>query len=579
MARFYPSVKATLLIRFEDFGRATKKDIPTPKKSTIRLKGIKDQRGELKVIDDPDAPTGTKRFILTANGSPPAKKVDGKTNDGFSHKVTHVVPVNASWHVTSPRTARSLTMKLRWGDLPLDPRIIRAIGVEFYMGVIRPERFAYGVGGATAETLGAGGDKTPLNLVPDQFVDSKGRIRSNLRFRGWVDVLKLDWADGVPTIDLECKDNTQLFLKQIAPAKLTVAVDKPIDEAIALYLSHFPQFQGLRIQYRPNVTRDKDTPPRLKTLLSPQVIKADTGPPVGGGGSGGGDSDSVWDYLTTVCGAIAHGIYVEDQNGITTVVVGRGTSIVDKRVLAREDETYIPRVVGDTDCNVRTLVFGSNLESLSVKREYTKKAAVNIEVRSYDATRKNLIVARFPEEKDRVVNALPAQGQNDHDWKVYRLRDGITDLKTLKAVAEETYNNGRLEIGVDLKTKDLCAYGGDESDPDLLDIRNGDPIRLLVGAQGSVSAMGKTEAIFGSPAGMAEDLQKKGFSAEFAKAAAKSYNDASFQTLFRVGEAGFDWDAEQGISVSIMAMNYIEARVDRPAVTDVQVRGNGKKKK
>lgn len=565
---FRPSAKLSLTCRFEDFGKAV---VPTPKKTTIRLKGAKDTRGDLKVVQDPDAPAGTARFLLV-DDTPLAAANNAaiKPGDPWAARVSHILPLTATWKVTSPRLGRTLSVKLRWDDFPLDPRCVRSLGVEYYLGTVSPEDFSAGVAGFVREP------GVPYSIVPDRWVDKKGRLRSNLRFRGWVDKMSTGWEDGQPTVEFECSDNTRLLINQKAPPKLSVAMDKPIDEAIAQYLSHFPQLAGLRVEYRPLVERTAEMPPRLKVALAGSAFRPDVGPPVSKGG-GSDDGNSVWDYLATICGSLAHQCYIEEDVAGTVLVVGRGTAVVDKRVLARTDETYIQRAVDGRTYDVRTLVYNNNLDKLHIEREFVRKAAVNIEVRCVDPHRKTVLVARFPEKADRVSHALPADGKADQMWRVMHVQ-GVRDQDTLKKIAEEVYNSiGRNEVEVNLKTRDLCSYGGDENDPDLLDLRNGDPLRLVVAMGGS--ATGEVEQLFGSPAGVERQMLDRGFSQAFASAYARSYSEAAFQTIFRTKEATISWDHEKGVDVEMVAGNYIEARVDRPNITEQEVRGVKKPKK
>jgi hypothetical protein len=572
---YYPSAKASLTIRFEDFGR----DKPTPpEKSTLRLKGSKDERASLKVERDPMSPDGTTRFLLVSDEKTPPPKTDRGTSAGsdpWVGRVTHVIPLSATWKVTSPRTARTISLKFRYNDLPLDPRCIRSCAVEFFLGTVIPERHTAGVAGLTQAFLG-GSDDTQLHIVPDQWVDPKGRIRSNLRFRGWTDEAKLSKSDGLPVVEMEFTDNSRLLAKQVAPPKLTISPTLPIDEAVAQYLAHFPQLAGLRVEYRPLNTRTIDNPPKLNKVLEGAAFRPELGPPPSkaGGATGADSSNSVWDYLTTVMGSFAHLAYVEETTAGPTLVLARGTSIVDKRVSARPDETYIPRTVDGFEYGVRTMVFGANVESLDVKRDFSKKESTNIEVRSYDSERKNVNVARFPEKADRVSHVLPDSGKTEQLWKVMKVPDNIRNAATLKALAEETYNAlGRGEMQVTIKTHALSSFGGDNDDPDLLDLRNGDPIKLLSTVDGST--LGETEALFGAASTMEKAFLDRGFSPEFSSAYAKSYTDAAFQNLFRVSEVAYQWQDEDSpsLDITITAANYVEARVDRPTVTEEQVRG------
>ena len=577
---FFPSAKVRLRVRLEEFGTEALKD-KAPAKTTPRVKGVKDDRAPLQVVPDPESSeTGRRRFILSV-GTSPATTGGGsdqtKSDDGLTHEISGVIPAKASWKQNGIRTADTLTLSIRWEDMPIDPRVIRACAVQFYLGTVTQQEFAEGIAGRTrADQFGSGtpNAKEPLNVVRDTYSDAQGRQRTNLRFEGWVDKWKLTSGDGEAMLDLECVDNTRLLEKQVRPPKLKLGMEKPIDEAIAEYLSHFPQMSGLVVEYLPSDTAPADIP-KLKGILSAASFTPKQGPPASGGGATGGASETVLDYLTSVVGSIAHSMRFDG----TTLVIQRASNLFGSGPVPRAEDPYQGRNLPSGRYPVRTFIYGRNVMEYVVERDFTRKAPKNIEVRSYDSERKNVAVARYPEKSDHLVDAGPGDGKADKAWTVVQIPDGIRDLVTLKAVAQEIYSTvGRQEILVHVKTKNLATFGGDNEDPDLLDMTLGDAFEIKLNKgldEGSASARENQLAV---STVSKEMLVSLGFAADFADAYSQAYTDKGFQQQFKMKEMSVDWDINEGVSFEVTGMNYVVARVDRVIETESGKRRSPAKK-
>lgn len=563
---YYPSAKVRLVVRFEEFGTKVLQK-KAPAKTSPKLKGVKDDRAPLQVKPDPDSPDGLRRFLLVA-GSVPSTPGDGseqqRSEDGLTHEIIGVIPKKASWKQNGIRTADTLSLTIRWQDMPIDPRVIRACAVQFYLGTVTAQEFAEGIGGITrGDVFGSGvpNAKERLNIVPDTYLDKNGKGRTNLRFQGWVDKWKLTSGEGEALLELECVDNTRLLEKQPRPAKLVLGMEKPIDEAIAEYLSHFPQMAGLTVEYLPRSTAVSDIP-KLKGALAQTSFVPNLGPPAGGGGATGGASETVLDYLTSVVGSIAHSIRVDG----TRLVIQRASNLLGTGPIPRTDDPYQGRNLPSGRYPVRALIYGRNVSEYVVERDFVRKEPKNIEVRSYDPERKNVVVARFPEEKDQqLVASGPGDGKADKNWVVVQVSDGIRDKVILKSIAEEVFNTtGRQELLVHVKTKNLASFGGDNEDPDLLDMTIGDAFEILINRGDDQGTSSKTEQNLSAAQLNEETMRGLGFSSDFAKAYAKAYTDAGFQREYKMKEMSVDWDTEEGVSFEITGANYVVARVDRP---------------
>lgn len=560
---YFPSAKVRLTVRLDEFGQTTRL-LPAPAKTTKNLNGIKDERADLQVVPDPAAPAGTHRFLLLPKGqtaAPPATS-QARSADGLTFDVT-VVPKEMDWNQNGIRTADTLQLVFKYIDLPIDPRCVRACAVEAFLGTVTASEFQAGIEGAKRQGATVAGDGEPLNVVPDNYQDPVSGQRTNSRFLGWVDKWEVDWNDtDEPTVRLECRDNTQLLIEQEVPPKLVLDMTKGIDEAIALYLSHFPQMQGISIEYRPAGT----TPPKLKDVLLNTAFRPKLGPQPGKGGSGT-QKFAVWDYLTDICGSIGHAIRVQG----TLIVVQTARSLTTKAITHRADDPFQGRTVAGAQFDYRRFIYGRNVKEMRLSRNFAKQTPANVEVRAYSGERKTVIVARFPQPEDRIRYAIPGDAQPDQKWTVLRVA-GIKDEKTLRAVAQTVYESiGRNELQVELKTRNLASFGGGNLDPDILDMQAGDTFELLVSREpvpGETNTLTRIEQALSAQVQGALFLTRLGMSDEFAAAYAKAYTDAGFLTTFRMKQAKIHWNITEGVDLSIIGVNYIEVRADKSLPAD-----------
>lgn len=562
---YYVSAKVRLLLRFEEFGTTVLKD-KAPKKSIPKLKGVKDLRAPLEVKLE-EVPEGSGQFQYVLTSRIPSTKGSGteqkKSSDVLTHEILGVIPKKASWKLNSIREADTLSVTLRKEDLPIDPRVVRSCAIEFYLGTVTDTEFAEGIAGVTrGDVFGSGtpNAKERMNIVADSYRDKHGKTRTNLRFQGWVDKWKLTEGEDEAIIELECVDNTRLIEKQVRPAKLTMGMDKPIDEAFADYLSHFPQMEGLSVTYLPRAY-SKTEIPTLKGALAKTAFVPELGPPGGNAGTAGGSTENVLDYLTTCAMSIGHSIWFEG----TTLIIQRASNLMNTGPIPRSNDPYQGRKLKSGDYPVRAFIYGKNVLAYTVERDYAKHAPKNIEVRSYDPHRKNVLVARFPEKDDQLVNSGPGDGKADKDWTVVQVAEGIRDKAFLKSIAEEIYNSvGRQELLINVKTKNLSSFGGDNLDTDLLDMKVGDAFELLANRSMDDGTSSDAERKLSSFDLNQQMLVDMGFEREFAVAYAKAYTDAGFQREYKLREMTVDWSTDEGIAFDITGMNYIVARVDRP---------------
>jgi hypothetical protein len=576
---YYPSWKVRLTVRLEEFGQGVL-NRKVPQVPAKNLKGIKQDRAPLDPVPDPDFPG---RFLLkprvtkaTLDDEIKNYVISDSSSDNLTQVIAGIIPKKFDWKQNGFRTADELKLTLRWVDFPIDPRVIRSCAVEFFLGTLTPVEYAQGVRGLTrGDVFGAGARNAhePLNLVADTFLDANGNKRSNLRFTGWVNKWKMSWNEDEPSVELECQDNTILLINQVAPPQLVLGMKDPIDLAIATYLSNFPQFAGLTVQYRgdPN-----GTVPKLDGTLAGTAFRPKLGPQPG---QGSGDDLVVWDYLTDICGSIGHVIRIEGND----VIVQRPSTLLHGNASPRSDDTYQTRKLPSGDYPSRTFVYGRNVTSFEVSRDLQHGETKNVEVRCYSPRRKQVLVARFPTKDARIPVSTPGDARADNKWTIVRV-SGIEDQKVLQQIAEDVYHGrNRNEIEVVVKTSNLASFGGGNEDPDLLDAKPGDAVEILVD-RSNPSTTASAETNLSSQAMNEEFLRNLGYSKDFAAAYAKAYQDAGFQRLYRVKEMSVSGDTEEGVSFEVRAVNFIQARGDlapappavKPAASSSPNQGGGK---
>ncbi len=558
---YYPGARARFYIRFEEFDR---KDTPEPPKKPPQLRDGKSDP-ELNVTERDGI------FLLEAKGTGPTGQqgptvAQPSSKDGLTHVIDGVIPVSATVCRNGIRIADTLKMTIGFADFPFDPRLIRSVGVELYMGTLSPDDFQKGIDGERQKE-GADNEGQPLNMIPDTFIDSRGRERSNLRFQGWVD----EWSavfeeEDEPLVDMSCTDSTRLLIDEEAPPKLVIEPGTPIARAIANYLANFPQFRGIGVAYLPAGAQQ----PILKDAFSVTAFKPELGPSPNGGGK-----LTVWDYITDVCGAVGHVVNIEtrflaDGSAVPTIMVRRPRTLYAAKFAGRPDDPFTGRILpSGRELSARTFIFGKNVLSLGLSRKFSRYQPQNIEVRCYVPKDKKCLVVRYPEQKKDRQKSLKPGDQADQKWEVIRV-EGISDEATLKIVAQGVYEQRcRNELTVSARTKNLASYGGGVLDPDVLDLQAGDNVEIEMNRD--LDAANTIVAIEDAQANRAEEFLKQlGYSPALAKAYGAASRNLNFPTSFKVRTMTMEWDSSEGITLDLECINFLEVRADVELENDEQ---------
>lgn len=526
---WFPRARVSLIIRFEEFGGSISA-VPPKTKQQLR-KGTSGTK-ELEYVKDPDAPAGTTRYILQPKTG---SKISAVSADKLTHAIGGIIPLSANHTRNGLDKADTLSVELSFMDAPFDPRCIRSCGIEYYLGTVSADV------SASAQAEGR------TVFLPDTSVDARGKTRSNKRMSGWVDSWEIDYKDGVPVVHIECRDQRSVLIDQDAPPQLHLDQKLPLDKAIADYLSNFPQFAGIGIEWRGNAGEEA---PKLSGIFVAKGQQKGT--------QTGKDKSSVMDHLTDMVGAAGCILLMED----TTLIVSRPRTVL-KAGASRSNDPHqgATRSLNGMLLKNRTFVYGYNVKEMKFGRKFNAAAPTNVEVRCYLGSQKKTIIARFP---DLTTHTPPGDKSSDKKWLVWRVQ-GVGSLETLKVVAQSVYEqSARKELSVDLTTHDVASFGGDNLDPDVLDMLPGDSFDVYVlRERDEATSVGAIEDWGLVRTKMIEFMRNLGFDPKVSNAYADCYTAGGFQTTFRSRSIKVDWSSESGVSISLNGCNYVEVRLDK----------------
>lgn len=545
---YYPSARVSFVVRFDDPARKRFNRVPYVK-PVSRLSNKYPLALDMKEVDG--------KIVLVPKGSdekpsklrPSLLSIGG---DALTQPVSGIIPLRATLAINGIRTASTLTLEIAFSDLPVEPRMVRGVAVDFYLGTVTASDFAAGIAGQTRTT--PTGEREPLNLIPTEYTDGFGRARTNLRFTGWVDEWEVSWSESIPVVRLQCRDNGSILIDTEAPPMLVIDPKMPLDKAFAKYLAVFPQFGGISVQYLP---KGEEAP-----AYRPAAQKASFRVPFGPPGMMGGKM-SVLDYLSDIAAHL--GLVVRFDGMTSTLIIQAPRTIYSNKFPKRDDDPYVREGVGGRPLPYRLFIYGRNVADFNMKRKYTVAGPKTIEVRSYSTKLKRYLVVRYPFKQDRLERGLPGIILPDETLSQFFF-PGIEDLPTLRKIAQAIYEQlGRNEIELNLRTRDLGSFGGSALDPDVLDLKAGDTIQFEVTEDTQTAQLNfasEVEQAQTTEARAAEYMAKLGYTPEFAKAYGIARQNAVMQPYFRVKRVDFGWDIERGLDIAVTAVNYIELRGD-----------------
>lgn len=470
--------------------------------------------------------------------------ISGPTTDDRT-VIGQIQPRSMSIQRSGPNTADTATATISYHDMPIDPRIVRACGVEFIIGVVTPEDYESGMTG------GVRADGSLLSVVN---TTDDGTLLGATRFCGFVDKWSVDYDnDEGDTVTLECRDASAPLRDLKLPTGASIDMSRPIDEAIRSFLNAVSATtRGVNVIW--SASGDPPTPsdsmPTRRRARRGRVQRRSRR---------GGEEMSIWDHITDV---------VRSQ-GFLPLVLDWDIIIIDPRTLYTS--------IGGT-----TMVFGRNLTKLSFSRDLQGVRVPTIEARCYDPERGRTLWARYPvgsgqrasgilgvdaQPRPSRANAVPPSGSNPDESIRVMLVTGFNDPSVLERVARGIYEEiGRQEIAGHFETDDAWSYYLEPSDADILELRAGDPVELLVSRAsteedervGSSTSLAELEAMERSR--RAQYMESLGWSGDVARRFAALQDATGFETTFRTSAVAINFDNDQGLKVAVDFINYITIR-------------------
>jgi hypothetical protein len=472
----------------------------------------------------------------------PPESVAGAARDDLT-VVGMIEPVSCEIQRNGLATADTMSVVIDYADAPIDPRIIRAVGIEAIVGVVPPDDYEAGM-----ERLETRGDGSLLSLIG---ANDEGVLEGATRFVGFVDEWSVQYSDTGDTVTLECRDMSAPLRDTPLISGESIDLSLPIDEGITALLNSSATTRGMTVIYGGDgdaPTPSESAPVRRRARRGRRSRRARRAQQM-----------SLWDHINDVV------------RGLGLVPITRGYDIV----------LIEPRTLYTT-AGVARMVFGRNLVHLDFNRRLTGVKVPTIEVRSYDSDRGRTLWARYPTRSGdtssgvmgeqnppgpRRANDVTPSGSNPNEKIQTILVSGVTDPSLLEATAQSAYEQiGRQEIEGSLSTFDAWSYDQPPGGADLLDLTAGDPVELLV-----VSAHGEEEEAAGASTTLARiqamDRNRRtdymvalGWNETIAARFAALQDATGFQTTFRVQDVRISWDSESGLKVSLDFINYIVVR-------------------
>jgi hypothetical protein len=536
----------------------------------------------------------------SAPGGLPAAEVEPLTfgTDSFT-VIANRVPKKGTFTLPHPRSAPTFNLTFDYTEFPVNPQLIRAVGVEIHLGAVDSEDFARGMHGDTDE------DGRPFSIlkttedVIDPVTGRKGPNAGTLLFFGTVDTWDVDHGDKDAQIIMEGREIRAILIDaKYVPARIEkIRLDREITDVIADLIASVGFEHGFRLCVATDATEwpngivpspgDADGLTRVRVKAASMLgatIKAKSAQSSEAGVQTGnkeaarsapdnGTQGSYWDLITNYCevvGAMPHVV----GSMLWIRPVHRIFDIVDPN--SRIPTPFAggqPRTVNDERVRVRRLILGRNLRRLRLQRKFGGVSIVpTVQCISFDdrgVGQQRLICGQWPP-------ASSAAALTKAESELLRVPMwGIRSVDRLTAIARGIYEEiGRGETGGTAETNSLASFGGDNADADLLRLRPLEPIELAVDTSSVHAALPVASDVnelermtFGQEV---DEMTRRLGDRAIARALVALARGAVQEVLryYQVVGVTFDWD--QGVKTSIQFQNYILPRQKAIDASDVR---------
>lgn len=547
---YYPSVVVNLRLRFDESLQVV--EVPDP-----LLQGGQAQPPSVGAGSAP-----VLRPLITERGAQNLTQVMNR------------VPKSASIELPSYRQAGTFSLEFDWRELPIDPRLMRSIGVEIHVGAVSASDFSTGM-------VFVSQDGSRRSILNTQLKGGDPN-EDTMALAGIVDDWSVTHDEKGSTLRLDGRDLRGIFLDSPVNPAVAAAIDlrQPIYKVVGDLLATHPAGQLMRIYYTRQdwpggvvpQPADRDGLTRVRRGASGNGAQ---------GGQGGGEEPNYWDLITAWCFLVGAIPYFRGRS----LVIRAATSAFDQTKLQLDPAVTAfrptPRVDDDGQpFTVRRVVYGRGIRELTFERKYAGVKVPVIEVVSLDTSGTQrgpgkLLTVQWPpkdEKLARVSGVYPSGDVAQTDVLKIPVH-GVRSVEQLTRIAQALYEEiGRGELGGSVRTKSLASYQGDNGDPDLLRVRPGDAVEILVDAR-ALSSRAPLVSELNADKRRPFDEQVKlvqqtlagkagGGDVNLARVLVATARNAVADLLryFRVANVRFSWSAGSGMEVAFDFQNYFVAR-------------------
>lgn len=508
---------------------------------------------------DPDAPRVFR---------PQARAILQVIFDGYGESVRDsqiqiipVLPKSVTVHVNSYKQADSFELVFEAGDLPIDPRLIRAGAAEIYLFQTNSsdgdQRVLSRRRPLSDPDSGGTTPRDQLSTLHLELETPSSRDAFTLgnkpRIAGPFDDSDIELSDSGKWVTIKGQDYTAYLAAIQFPPNANgtarrIPTGKRLDIIVDELLQEADPDRQLSVQ-----VRGLD-PGEMPIVGAKELQGNKRGIPVE-------NATSYWDIIYKV--VTRHG-FIVFVDGLD-VVISRPKTITDRDV-----------------ATIKRMAWGQNLEHLTLRRHLGREQAPTIVVRSYDPSTRKTITAEYPDGQigretivttrgkkpkfERRVKEKTTVSKKGKVKTTVRERDeyqiftvnGITDPVALKRIAENRYHLlGKSERTVIASTRDLRDLNGD----DLLTCQAGDAYAIEWDEfnRELLSNPNITEAA------KIAHLESRGFNSEVAGEIARRYEILqALDRPLRFREGTLEYDVESGVRIEMEMQDFMVVDGIRP---------------
>lgn len=561
MPAFYPSCVINLKLSFDESLHVQQLEAPVSTDDTLAA--------------PTDQPVVSFEPLITRRGD---------QNISF---VMNRIPKSGSFELPGYRQAGTFNAMFSFRDLPIDPRTVRSAGVEVHLGAVSAEDFGDGMLGAER-----GGQRTS---VLQTRVDGRPNP-DTLVMTGIADEWRVTHGADGSTVELRGRDMRGILLDTPVGTDPTVQrsilsdldMSLPINELVEQVLSYYPFGPGFNVYVNPQEWPNGVVPSIGDDTIVPRHRRGARGQMRGGRGTPNSASSQMnfWDLIVRFCflaSAIPYfvnnDLFIRPVRSIFDQMRAGGplnpTPFANGAPRSRDEPAG---AAIDPALRFRRLVYGRDTETISFDRKIgglqrpSTVRVVCVDASSQERGQGRVIQAFHPPrnvERQRRQRRAPGANRSQENVITVKVPDQ-RDASRLQRIARSIYEEiGRGEIGGNVATKNLTSFGGTNADPDLMRLKPGDGIELMVDTRnlGPVSPLvsSTTDHFRNSfDEQVAEIKSRLGVDDENLARVIVATSRGQVQELqrfFRVSNVKYGW-SDRGLNIDFDFQNYVLALFD-----------------